>query len=350
MRVLIVPSIGGPGILYYRCWVQALACPDVEWESFDVPQWARGGILDIGASGWLDKALARRYDAIYAPYCSNLERMLSVKVLKDKLGVPVVVDCDDLFTHLDETNQSFHIGHEASDCRRAWDGYFALADVLTTTTPTLAAALPVPRGTPVRIVPNFVRPDDYDADRRPHDDVRIMFSGASGGHWREFEFLTPVLREIMAAYPQTKMVINGFLPADWLDIPRVYALRWCDVPAYFRLLRHVAPDIGLAPLVPTPFNAGKSGIKYYEYAMAGAAGIYADLDPYSEVRPGVTGLVVPPDPDAWRDALGRLIENAALRGIIRDNARADVLAHHTGPSALKPVIASLCGNMAAVEG
>jgi len=41
-------------------------------------------------------------------------------------------------------------------------------------------------------------------------------------------------------------------------------------------------DIGIAPLEDTTFNAGKSCIKYYEYAAVGTVAVTSDVVPYSE--------------------------------------------------------------------
>ena len=41
-------------------------------------------------------------------------------------------------------------------------------------------------------------------------------------------------------------------------------------------------DIGIAPLEDTTFNAGKSCVKYYEYASVGTAVLASDVLPYSK--------------------------------------------------------------------
>ncbi len=78
-------------------------------------------------------------------------------------------------------------------------------------------------------------------------------------------------------------------------------------------------DIGLAPLVDTPFNRAKSDIKFLDYAAAGVAGVYSDLPVYAEsVRQGETGLLAANDTPSWVAALHTLIAQPSLR---RDLAR-----------------------------
>src|SRR4029079_5850990 len=55
-------------------------------------------------------------------------------------------------------------------------------------------------------------------------------------------------------------------------------------------------DIGIAPLLPTAYNRGRSDVKFLEYAASGVAGIYARLDPYQHsVEDGRTGLLFSSD-------------------------------------------------------
>src|SRR5205085_9923767 len=83
-------------------------------------------------------------------------------------------------------------------------------------------------------------------------------------------------------------------------------------------------DIGLAPLLPTAYNRCRSDVKFLEYAAQGAAGIYADLEPYrAGVVPGETGLLYRDEADFVR-CLDLLAGDAALRRRIRAQAHAHV--------------------------
>ena len=97
-----------------------------------------------------------------------------------------------------------------------------------------------------------------------------------------------------------------------------------DYPSFMRTRQRQAPwAAGIAPLADSAFNRGKSDIKFLDYALFGAPGIYADLPVYAEVRDGETGLKAAPG--EFGTALLRLLEDPPLRRRIRTQAREWVL-------------------------
>jgi hypothetical protein len=70
--------------------------------------------------------------------------------------------------------------------------------------------------------------------------------------------------------------------------------------------------IALAPFRRTATNECRSHNKLHDHAAFGAAGLYGDILPYREtVSHGTDGLLLPPDPEAWLEALRRLVEDPA---------------------------------------
>lgn len=64
-------------------------------------------------------------------------------------------------------------------------------------------------------------------------------------------------------------------------------------------------DFVINPLRDSPFNRGKSPVKYLEATMAGAVLITSAMSVYKPVRDDDTGIVVPWKKGAWHDALER---------------------------------------------
>jgi len=81
--------------------------------------------------------------------------------------------------------------------------------------------------------------------------------------------------------------------------------------------------VGIAPLLPHLFNQCKSDIKFLDYAVIGAAGVYADSPVYAAVRPGETGIIA--RPEAFGAAVRDLLQSPDLARSIRKQARDYVL-------------------------
>jgi hypothetical protein len=88
--------------------------------------------------------------------------------------------------------------------------------------------------------------------------------------------------------------------------------------------------IGLAPLLDTPFNRGKSPIKAMDYAALGLAVLASDTPVYrGSIADGPAGQLVPNDPLAWHAALDWMIRNPDLRTRTATGARPAFLAKAT---------------------
>lgn len=120
-----------------------------------------------------------------------------------------------------------------------------------------------------------------------------------------------VLRELESAYPR-RVLLTG--PAAHDRIP--HFLDRMDIA--------VAPYPAMEPFYFSP-------LKVLEYMASGLPVVASDIGQLRElVRPGETGLLVPPgDAAALADAIRRLAGDAALRVRMGATASAEVLGRHT---------------------
>jgi glycosyltransferase involved in cell wall biosynthesis len=94
---------------------------------------------------------------------------------------------------------------------------------------------------------------------------------------------------------------------------------------YLRRFSAAGFDIGLAPLADDVFHRSKTNTKFREYGACRIAGIYSNVDVYSDcVQHGETGLLVANTSADWYQALRRLVDDVALRRTIQRQARAAV--------------------------
>tara|TARA_R110001583_G_scaffold166104_3_gene318862 strand:+ start:12064 stop:13110 length:1047 start_codon:yes stop_codon:yes gene_type:complete len=131
-------------------------------------------------------------------------------------------------------------------------------------------------------------------------------------HLQDLEFVTPVLEKIHQRYDRVwiELMLGKYVPDVLRSLDRVTTpapLSWSKFRSYQQQRRI---HIGLAPLLDTPFNRGKSHIKFLDIAAMGGVGIYSDRSPYSElVEQGVDGLLVGDRLDDWYQGICYLIDN-----------------------------------------
>ncbi len=132
----------------------------------------------------------------------------------------------------------------------------------------------------------------------------------------------PALRRLMDEEgPRIETHFWGPRPPAELPAVRHHAV----VHDYDRFLRRFSSagfEIGLAPVADDAFHRSKTNNKFREYCACGIAGVYSDVEVYSDcVRHGETGLLVANDTEAWYRALRRLVDDADLRRKIQQRAR-----------------------------
>ncbi|MFZ5550275.1 MAG: glycosyltransferase family 1 protein [Pseudomonadota bacterium] len=158
---------------------------------------------------------------------------------------------------------------------------------------------------------------------RPQPAVRVVYHGTAS-HQRELDWLHPVLAEVQRRCPQTQVELFGELPVNraFRDLPRVavvHPMRWENYLAY---TAGQPADIGLAPLLPGVFNAARGPVKFVDYTRQGALGLYSRVAPFEGfVRDGVDGVLLPPQPQAWVEAIVRWAGDAAGRAAMVAAAR-----------------------------
>ncbi|MEQ8281591.1 MAG: hypothetical protein RIC04_02375 [Parvibaculum sp.] len=146
--------------------------------------------------------------------------------------------------------------------------------------------------------------------------VSVFYHGQKT-HRADRVWLREVIRPVLEECPNCEFEIVGGPEARrcYGELPRVTVRAPLPWPEYWQRSRTTRLDIGLAPLVPTPFNSARSWIKYLDIARFGAVGIYAAGEPYESVvmddRNGIVRSA--DDKEAWSDSLIALVRDPALR-------------------------------------
>jgi glycosyltransferase involved in cell wall biosynthesis len=112
------------------------------------------------------------------------------------------------------------------------------------------------------------------------------------------------------------------LYADMGNVRVVPPMSWPDFLAYTSSLRY---DVGLAPLLDSPFNRCRSYVKFYDITRAGGVGVYSSSSVFDEiVRDGANGILADDSPRSWIEAICGLCRDSALRRTLFEGAVAEV--------------------------
>ncbi len=146
---------------------------------------------------------------------------------------------------------------------------------------------------------------------------------ATRSHEKDLQFVAPALEKILSR-PNTafESLIGDSTPRSLSIRSNVIARSpksWRSFQLFQRLcVRH----IGLAPLLDTPYNLGKSHIKFLDIAAVGGVGIFSNRSPYSDVvEHGENGLLANDDHDEWYQHLDYLLANPKIAADMAFNAR-----------------------------
>jgi hypothetical protein len=185
--------------------------------------------------------------------------------------------------------------------KRAFEGSI---DRVWASTPVIAARFPASR---VEVRP----PRPLKLAQEPW--VTIFYHGTAA-HRREHEFLRPIFQQVQALTQRTVIEVAGdhAIYRMFRDVPRlrvVHPMRWPDYLAYLASARY---QIGLAPLLDTPFNRGRSGVKALEIAAMGAQGVLSRRAPYTDYA-NLPGMHLVGDaPSEWVEQIVTIARQLAV--------------------------------------
>jgi glycosyltransferase involved in cell wall biosynthesis len=265
-------------------------------------------------------------------FCRNTEPRYAyiMDILQNK-NIPFIFDLDDNFFELplntDEGRyhrQSEHLEMVTNYIRRA-SLVRVYSDPLKHKAETLNQKVEKVFG-PIDL--NLIQPGKIEvnsnivklvyATSRIHDEISALF--------------TPALKQILKEYAGR---IECHFWGPFLHEFKGYRGVYNHTPIqnynrFIELFSRSGYDIGLAPLPDDLFHRSKSNNKFREYGACRIAGIYSDMEVYSTcVKHGETGLLVSNKPEAWYQAIVKLIEDRDLREKIKRQAQEYVIFHYS---------------------
>jgi len=311
-RIAIVPErfdIGTPTPCAYIRLIQPLSHPAITGDC-DVGLADPDTILDLAP----DIIVTQRFAL---PDIAAADRL---SAHARKTGATLIYDLDDDLLAIPETHPDAATLRPRAKVVRHM---LTLADIVWVSTPGLAASIAPLRPDAVLIENRLDERIWAHAPPNPtvrQAPVRILAMGTTT-HDQDFDLIVPALTRLKAEYQDRVsiqvlgMTSRSDLPPGLQRIgPPISAMR--SYPGFVQWLTSVQPswDIGLAPLLDTPFNASKSPIKAMDYAALGLSVLASDTDVYrGSLADGAAGRLVANRADAWYAALDWMMRDADTR-------------------------------------
>ena len=288
------------------------------------------GLLRAALSRAFDVGAARRADVVLVQREAMMFGPPVVEYLSARLGGrPLVLDLDDA-TYVAYTSPTYGRLASALKWFSKTDDLIRWARVVTCGSRAVAEYVESKGGRAV-LVPTVVDTDLFRPAERGAGAGATPVVGWVGTH-STFPYLAsifPALEELARSHRFRLKIVGAGREGVSVAGVEVENLPW-------ELGREVADfrsfDVGLYPLVPSDWAAGKSGFKSVQYMAVGVPFVVTPVGATTEIgEPGATHFLATTQ-DEWRDALARLLADARLRRRMGGAGRAHALAHYTVPA------------------
>ena len=263
-------------------------------------------------------------------YTRNFPELVSIARI---LGAKIVFELDDLVTMLPKNKAVYEEMMRISDTARFLS---TVSDLITTTTPELAAEVDKISDRPIEVIPNALDMDFWKLRDGGNKKLRIGYTG-SLHHFEDASLILDAIYELQKKHKFT-FVIQGIntkttfedqeaiLNKETKETIRIFKRKlkrikdreehdMVKLEDYPEKIRSLNLDIGLCPLADNRFNRSKSSLKMYEYVAVGTLPICSYMKPYKG-----EALYTAAD-NQWYDKLENLILDENLRKDILDKQR-----------------------------
>lgn len=320
-----VKPIEPNGCAWYRCH---LPMKELEKHGWDVGMGFPGWNDDHGFGMLVpDKKAIHGWDIIVFKLIM-LETVANKMEKARELGQKIVVDIDDWFEGLSETNLAYKTTDPEANPRNNREHYMKIidsADAIITSTPFLYDFYKNTKGMKnVYMVRNGI---DYSRwiPRKDHARGLPQFGWVGATPWRsnDLEQLVPFFGQFLEknrlSFHHAGHIKNARYAKDQLQIPssvKTTTEPMQPISRYPQLFRKI--DVGIVPLNDVGFNHAKSGIKGLEYSAAGVPWIASYSPEYALLEEQGIGRVAKNERE-WMGHMEELLDHRVRKEDVERN-------------------------------
>ena len=277
-------------------------------------------LTDVTAARDADVLFVQREAMMFGP---PLIEWLAANVVR----CPLVLDLDDA-TYVPYTSPTYGRLGSALKWFRKTDDLIRWAKIVTCGNRSIAEYV-ANKGRPSIVIPTVVDTDLFRPKLTPREsDVPVI--GWIGTHstYQYLESIFPTLQQLARTHRFRVKVIGA--GRDDINVPGVDVenLKWS-------LGREVEDfqsfDIGLYPIIPDAWSAGKSGFKAIQYMAVGIPYVVTPVGACAETGELGRTHFDASSPDEWRDRIAALLSNPDLRKNMGEAGRQHALQNYTVP-------------------
>lgn len=274
----------------------------------------------------------KEFDVFWTGYFSDPHIAGAMFYHAQKHGKKVILDIDDNYLDVPESNLLYDRFKATKHDRAYLSAALSLADAITVSTVPLKERLDKHfkqrHGLEKNFihVPNMNDVNDWQVTPVPlHKDRFVIGYSGSNSHKDDFAMVVPAVRELMKKHKHVWFEVLGLLAMDDLV---TYLSGWDDdmlmrtalvgaTPTFRKYPQWLSErpwNVGIAPLVDTPFTRSKSHIKWMEYSMMKMPVVASRVYPYSmpvfgrdTIRDGETGVLC--EQNDWFEVLDDMVEH-----------------------------------------